>query len=64
MLYDPAFLPVILPGRTSRFLDGHAAWYKYSYAVTPINGNNGLKPGDAELRTSTGLTMDTPFRNI
>ena len=28
------------------FTDGHAAWFKYNYVITPINGNNGLKPGD------------------
>ena len=36
-------------GADITFLDGHAAWYKYSYAVTAINGNNGLKPGDPGL---------------
>jgi prepilin-type N-terminal cleavage/methylation domain-containing protein/prepilin-type processing-associated H-X9-DG protein len=33
-------------GADIAFLDGHAAWYKYDYVVIPINGNNGLKPGD------------------
>jgi prepilin-type processing-associated H-X9-DG protein len=33
-------------GANIGFLDGHASWYKYSYVVTPVNGNNGLKPGD------------------
>jgi len=33
-------------GANISFLDGHAAWYKYDYVVIPINGNNGLKPGD------------------
>jgi len=36
-------------GADITFLDGHAAWYKYSYCITPINGNNGLKPGDPGL---------------
>ncbi len=33
-------------GADIAFSDGHAVWYKYNYAVTPVNGNNGLKPGD------------------
>jgi prepilin-type processing-associated H-X9-DG protein len=33
-------------GSSITFLDGHVSWYKYDYVVTPVNGNNGLKPGD------------------
>jgi prepilin-type N-terminal cleavage/methylation domain-containing protein/prepilin-type processing-associated H-X9-DG protein len=33
-------------GADIAFSDGHSAWFKYDYVVTPINGNNGLKPGD------------------
>jgi prepilin-type N-terminal cleavage/methylation domain-containing protein/prepilin-type processing-associated H-X9-DG protein len=33
-------------GSSITFLDGHVSWFKYDYAITPINGNNGLKPGD------------------
>ena len=33
-------------GSDISFLDGHATWFKYDYAVIPVNGNNGLKPGD------------------
>jgi prepilin-type N-terminal cleavage/methylation domain-containing protein/prepilin-type processing-associated H-X9-DG protein len=36
-------------GADITFLDGHAGWYKYSYAIIPVNGNNGLKPGDPGL---------------
>ena len=33
-------------GANLTFADGHSAWFKYNYAITPVNGNNGLKPGD------------------
>jgi len=33
-------------GSSITFLDGHVSWYKYDYVITPVNGNNGLKPGD------------------
>jgi prepilin-type N-terminal cleavage/methylation domain-containing protein/prepilin-type processing-associated H-X9-DG protein len=33
-------------GASITFLDGHVGWYKYDYVVIPVNGNNGLKPGD------------------
>jgi len=33
-------------GADITFSDGHAGWFKYDYVVTPVNGNNGLKPGD------------------
>ena len=33
-------------GANLTFADGHSAWVKYDYAITPVNGNNGLKPGD------------------
>jgi len=36
-------------GADIAFLDGHSAWFKYNYVVTPVNGNNGLKPGDPGL---------------
>jgi len=36
-------------GADIAFLDGHASWYKYDYVVIPVNGNNGLKPGDPGL---------------
>ncbi len=36
-------------GADITFLDGHAAWYKYSYVIAAVNGNNGLKPGDPGL---------------
>ena len=33
-------------GANLTFADGHSAWFKYDYLVQPVNGNNGLKPGD------------------
>jgi prepilin-type N-terminal cleavage/methylation domain-containing protein/prepilin-type processing-associated H-X9-DG protein len=33
-------------GANLTFADGHAAWAKYDYVVTAVNGNNGKKPGD------------------
>jgi prepilin-type N-terminal cleavage/methylation domain-containing protein/prepilin-type processing-associated H-X9-DG protein len=34
-------------GGNITFTDGHAAWFKYGRVVIPVNGNNGLKPGDS-----------------